>query len=74
MPGISSQIEVLCMHNRIIMGPHTQFEYLLVCQILSLLRNKQMYRDLHDVHKIYTACFELCQGAVVSLSLSEKNC
>lgn len=54
------------------MGPRTQLEYLLVCEILSL-RKKKMHRDLHVVHKIYTACFELCQGADASVPLSEKT-
>ena len=43
------------------MGPQTQLEYLLVCRIFSLIRRKKIDRDLHIIHKIYTACLELCQ-------------
>ena len=54
-------------------GPRTQLEFLLVCQILSLLRRKEVDSDLHVTHKIYTTCVELCQSTAAVLPLSIKT-
>ena len=56
------------------MGRHSPLEYLLVCQILCLLRRNEMDRDLNMIEKIYTACLELCHFNDITVPLGQKTC
>ena len=71
---IKSALYAQLEKEKVVTGRRTQLEYLLVCQILSLLRRNQMNRDSNVVHKIYTACLELCHLKDISLPLGQKTC
>ncbi len=61
------------LKERLTTGPHTEFEYLLISQILKCLSMKTVDLDAEIIHMIYSSCIEIANAFELSLPLNQKS-
>ena len=59
--------------EKVLPGPRTQLEYLLISEILNQCRKKEIDADLDIVQKLYLSCVELTQVLELSIPLGPKT-
>ena len=59
--------------EKVLPGPRTQLEYLLISEILNQCRKKEIDADLYIVQKLYLSCVELTQVLELSVPLGPKT-
>ena len=59
--------------ERVLPGPRTQLEYLLISEILKQCRIKEIDADLDIVQKFYLSCVELTRVLELSIPLGPKT-